>query len=90
MLQYFTEFVLLPLLVSVVAELIVEWLIRKWQNKCDNQSLIFPFTTSTTEKIQWRFSAYRLSLKKVVVGNFVPILFPTSNPPLDCLNSLCQ
>ncbi len=48
MLQYFTEFVLLPLLVSVVAELIAEWLIRKWQNKCDNQSFIFPFITSLT------------------------------------------
>ncbi len=36
MLLYFTEFVLLPLLVSVVAELIAAWLIRKWQNKRDS------------------------------------------------------
>lgn len=50
MLQYFTEFVLLPLIVSVVAELIAEWLICKWQNKCDNQSFIFPFITSTSEE----------------------------------------
>lgn len=35
MLHYFIELVLLPLLVSVVAELIAEWLIRKWQDKCD-------------------------------------------------------
>ncbi len=48
MLQYFTEFVLLPLLVSVVAELIAEWLICKWQNNSDNQSFIFPFITSLT------------------------------------------
>lgn len=35
MLQGFLELVLLPLVISVVAELITEWLIRKWQNKCD-------------------------------------------------------
>lgn len=35
MLQYIIELVLLPLLVNVVAELIAEWLIRKWQNKGD-------------------------------------------------------
>lgn len=35
MLQRFLELVLLPLVISVVAELITEWLIRKWQNKCD-------------------------------------------------------
>ncbi len=36
MLDSFLKLVLLPLLVSVVAELIAEWLIRKWQNKRDN------------------------------------------------------
>lgn len=36
MLYKLLELVLLPLLVSVVAELIAEWLIRKWQNKRDN------------------------------------------------------
>ncbi len=41
MLQYFTEFVLLPLLVSVVAELIAEWLICKWQNKATINHLFF-------------------------------------------------
>lgn len=35
MLNSFLKLVLLPLLVSVVAELIAEWLIRKWQNKRD-------------------------------------------------------
>ena len=35
MLYSFLELVLLPLLVNVVAELITEWLIRKWQNKGD-------------------------------------------------------
>ena len=35
MLHTFLELVLLPLLVSVVAELIAEWLIRTWQNKGD-------------------------------------------------------
>ncbi len=35
MLDSFLKLVLLPLLVSVVAELIAEWLIRKWQNKRD-------------------------------------------------------
>lgn len=35
MLQGFLELVLLPLVISVVAELITEWLIRKLQNKCD-------------------------------------------------------
>lgn len=43
MLDSFLKFVLLPLLVSVVAEVIAEWLMCKWQNKCDNQSFIFPF-----------------------------------------------
>lgn len=36
MLDSFLKLVLLPLLVSVVAELITEWLICKWQNKRDN------------------------------------------------------
>lgn len=36
MLDSFLKLVLLPLIVSVVAELIAEWLIRKWQNKRDN------------------------------------------------------
>lgn len=35
MLYSFLELVLLPLLVSVVGELIAEWLIRKWRNKGD-------------------------------------------------------
>lgn len=35
MLDSFLKLVLLPLLVSLVAELITEWLIRKWQDKCD-------------------------------------------------------
>ncbi len=35
MLKYFIELVLLPLLVGVSTELIAEWLIRKWQDKCD-------------------------------------------------------
>ncbi|SUN43967.1 Uncharacterised protein [Streptococcus pyogenes] len=35
MLKVFLELVLLPLMVSVVAELIAEWLIRMWQNKGD-------------------------------------------------------
>lgn len=43
MLDSFLKFVLLPLLVSVIAEVIAEWLMRKLQNKCDNQSFIFPF-----------------------------------------------
>lgn len=35
MLYLFLELVLLPFLVNVGAELVAEWLIRKWQNKCD-------------------------------------------------------
>jgi hypothetical protein len=35
MLKCFIELVLLPLLVGVSTELIAEWLIRKWHDKCD-------------------------------------------------------
>ncbi len=55
MLDSFLKLVLLPLLVSVVAELIAEWLICKWQNNCDNQSFIFPFITSTKEETSFPY-----------------------------------
>lgn len=48
MLDSFLKLVLLPLIVSEAAERIAEWLICKWQNKCDNQSFIFPFITLLT------------------------------------------